>query len=140
MVGSSFVDYQDVYKWFTRFVEEYEILPLIVGYDRYSSQYLIKDMQSYGFKCSDVYQGYNLTPAINEFYGLVKDGKFNIGDNDLLKVHLLNVAVQQDNESRRKKIVKQSPTEHIDGVAAILDALIVRQANWDEFGSQLVNK
>lgn len=138
--GSSFVDYQDVYKWFTRFVEEYEILPLIVGYDRYSSQYLIKDMQSYGFKCSDVYQGYNLTPAINEFYGLVKDGKFNIGDNDLLKVHLLNVAVQQDNESRRKKIVKQSPTEHIDGVAAILDALIVRQANWDEFGSQLVNK
>lgn len=138
--GSSFVDYQDVYKWFTRFVEEYEILPLIVGYDRYSSQYLIKDMQNYGFKCSDVYQGYNLTPAINEFYGLVKDGKFNIGDNDLLKVHLLNVAVQQDNESRRKKIVKQSPTEHIDGVAAILDALIVRQANWDEFGSQLVNK
>lgn len=138
--GTNYIDYHDVYQWFINLVEQYEILPLIVGYDRFSSLYLVKEMQEYGFRMSDVYQGYNLTPAINELDGVVRDGHFKIGTNNLLKVHMLAVAVQQDNESRRKKIVKISPMEHIDGVAAILDALIVRQANCEEFGSQLKNE
>lgn len=144
--GTNFVDYNDVYQWFVELVDKYEILPLVVGYDRYSSQYLVKQMSEgtgyagYEFRMSDVYQGYNLTPAINEFEGLVKDGKFKIGNNNLMKVHMINVAVQQDNESRRKKIVKISPSDHIDGVASVLDALIVREAFFDEYGEQLKNR
>lgn len=38
--GDNFVDYRDCYNWFCQLVEQYEILPLQVGYDRYSAQYL----------------------------------------------------------------------------------------------------
>ena len=47
--GENVVDYQDCFDWFKMLVEEYEILPLKVGYDRYNSQYLTKSMQQYGF-------------------------------------------------------------------------------------------
>ena len=38
--GDNFVDYHDVFEWFKMLVEEYQIYPLVTGYDRYSSQYL----------------------------------------------------------------------------------------------------
>lgn len=138
--GDNFVDYQDCYNWLVSLVEEYEILPLMVGYDRYSAQYLIKDLEEYGFKTDDVYQGYNLTPVIQEAEGYIKDGKINIGDNDLLKIHMLDTALKSDNENNRIKIVKLATTSHIDGMAALLDALCVRQKWYNELGYKLENK
>lgn len=138
--GEGFVDYHDVFNWITNLVQEYEVLPLCVGYDRYSAQYLISDLNSYGFKCDDVYQGFNLTPAIQEFEGMLNSGLVNIGDNDLLKVHLLDTAILMDSESRRQRIVKLNKRSHIDGTAAILCALIVRQKWSEEIGLQLKNE
>lgn len=138
--GDNFIDYQDVYKWFTDLIEQYEIYPLINGYDRYSSQYLVKDMEAYGFHMDDVYQGTNLYPVLMEFEGLLKDGKIHIGDNDLLKVHLLNSAIKNDVEQRRGKLVKLNPMDHIDGMAALSDAFCVRQKHYGELGSQLCNE
>ena len=42
--GENYVDYHDVYDWFTMLLEDYGIRPLKIGYDRYSAQYLITDM------------------------------------------------------------------------------------------------
>lgn len=137
--GENFVDYHDCYAWFCRLIEQYQIYPLQVGYDRYSAQYLVQDMQQYGFHMDDVYQGFNLTPVIRETEGLLKDGKIHIGDNDLLKVHLLDMAVKTDSESGRCKPVKLAPTAHIDGGAALLDAMTVRQKYYAEIGEQLKN-
>lgn len=137
--GTSFVDYQDCYEWFRMLVERYEILPLKVGYDRYTAQYLVKDMKAYGFHMDDVFQGYNLTPVIREFEGLIGDGAICIGDNDLLKMHLLNTALKTDAQADRVKLVKMSATDHIDGTAALLDAMTVRQKWTDEIGEQLKN-
>ena len=47
--GENYVDYHDVYGWFTMLLEDYGIRPLKIGYDRYSAQYLITDMANYGF-------------------------------------------------------------------------------------------
>ena len=58
--GDNFIDYRDCFRWLVGLVEKYEILPLVVGYDRYSAQYLVQDLKAYGFKCDDVYQGDNL--------------------------------------------------------------------------------
>lgn len=87
--GENYVDYHDVYGWFTMLLEDYGIRPLKIGYDRYSAQYLITDMANYGFHMDDVYQGENLTPVIREFEGIIKDGDFKIADNNLLKTHFL---------------------------------------------------
>ena len=138
--GDNFMDYRDCYRWFVDLVERYEILPLVVGYDRYSAQYLIQDMKGYGFKCDDVYQGDNLWGVMQEAEGLMKDGKVYIGDNDLLKMHFLNSAVKMSTERGRGKLVKVSPTAHIDGMASLLDAMTVRQKWYAELGAQLKNE
>lgn len=141
--GQNFVDYIDVYYWMTALVEQYEILPLKVGYDRYSAQYLLKDpahgLETYGFHCDDVFQGYNLTPCIDQLEGSLRDGKINIGNNELLQIHLIDTALQRDNDTRRKKIVKLSPTAHIDGTAALLDAITVKMKWYEQVGDQLRN-
>ena len=138
--GDNYVDYHDCYKWLTQLVEEYEILPLQVGYDRYSAQYLIQDLTQFGFRCDDVWQGDNLWGVLQEMEGLMKDGKVHCGDNDLLKVHLLNSAIKMSTERGRGKLVKLSPNAHIDGVAALSDAFCVRQKWYDEIGDRLRNE
>ena len=137
--GDNYVDYHDCYAWLTALVEQYQILPLQTGYDRYSAQYLIKDLENYGFHVDDVFQGENLYGVIQEVHGLLEDGKMHIGDNDLLKMHLLNCAVKMSTERGRGKLVKLSPALHIDGAAALLDAMTVRQKYYGEIGEQLKN-
>ena len=138
--GDNFVDYHDCYDWFVRLVEQYQILPLQIGYDRYSAQYLVQDMQQYGFHMDDVFQGENLYGVIQETQGLLEDGRLHIGDNDLLKAHLLNSAIKMSTERGRGKLVKLSPALHIDGTAALLDAMTVRQKWYADIGEQLKNE
>ena len=137
--GDNFVDYHDCFDWYRMLVEEYQIFPLMVGYDRYSAQYLIQDMKNYGFQLDDVYQGENLYPVIQEAEGLLEDRKIHIGDNDLMKIHLLNSAIKMSAERGRGRLVKINPSYHIDGCAAFLDALTVRQKYYAEYGEQLKN-
>jgi phage terminase large subunit-like protein len=138
--GDNFVDYHDCYNWLTSMVEQYEILPLMTGYDRYSAQYLIQDMETYGFRCDDVYQGDNLWGVLQEMEGLFKDGKVHCGDNDLLKIHLLNSAIKMNTERGRGKLIKLSANMHIDGCAALADAFCVRQKWYGEIGDRLRNE
>ena len=137
--GDNFVDYHDCFNWFKSLVEEYEIMPLKVGYDRYNAQYLTQDMMNYGFHMDDVYQGENLSPVIDEVEGLIKNGCVCIGDNDLMKMHFFDSALKRNAENGRKKLVKVSGNVHIDGMAAFLDAMTVRQKWYSEIGNQLKN-
>ena len=141
--GENYIDYHDCYLWLTSLVEEYEILPLMTGYDRYSSQYLCGsngELAKYGFRLTDIYQGENLYPVIRELEGIIKDRKIHIGDNDLLKIHLLNSAIKMSVERGRGKLVKLTPGEHVDGCAALLDAMCARQKYYAEIGDQLKNE
>lgn len=139
--GDNFVDYEDVYEWLVRLVNEYRIYPLMTGYDRWSSQFLVKKLQNEaGFHMDDVYQGDNLWGTMQNLEGMLKDGKINIGDNDLLKSHLLNSAVKMSTERGRGRLVKINQYAHIDGTAALLDAMVVRE-KWNlEIGQQLKNE
>lgn len=138
--GDNFVDYKDCFKWFRDLIEKYHVYPLMIGYDRYSAQYLVQDLQAYGFQTDSVFQGYNLTPAINTFEGMLRDGNICIGDNDLLKVHLLDSALKKDADTERSKLVKLRTYGHIDGTAAVLDAMIVRDKYWSEMSDRLMNE
>ena len=139
--GEGFVDYNDVFMWFLRLVQDYRIMPLVVGYDRYSSQYLVQQMKNDGgFLMDDVFQGWNMTPAINKLEGVLKEKRLKIGNNPLLRVHLLDTALQKDRMTKRVKIVKLNENSHIDGVAALLDALIVKDKWAGEYGHQLKNE
>lgn len=137
--GENFVDYEDCFQWFRSLVEDYEILPLQVGYDRYSSQYLVQEMAQYGFHMDDVFQGWNLSPVMMEADGLIRDRTLLLGSNNLLKAHFLNVAAKQNGETRKIQPVKIEPRSHIDGFVAVIDALTVRQKWYEQIGEQLKN-
>ena len=138
--GANIIDYHDVFNWYKDLVEKYEIYPLKVGYDRYSAAYLVQEMEAYGYHMDDVFQGYNLHPVIEEMAGLLKDNKIHIGDNDLLKIHLFNSALKISTEKGKSKLIKIKPAAHIDGCAALLDSLTVRQKHYGEIGEQLKNE
>lgn len=138
--GENFVDYHDCFNWFAKLVQDYEIYPLKVGYDRYSAQYLVQEMEAYGFHMDDVYQGDNLYGVIQELEGIIKDGNVNIGDNDLLKMHLLDSSIEMNLRRGRGRLVKLRRTGHIDGTAALLDAMTVRQKYYAEIGDRLKNE
>ena len=138
--GTNIIEHSDVFDWFREIVERYEIYPLKVGFDRYGSTYLVQQMEAYGFHMDDVFQGFNLHPVIQETEGILKDGRMHIGDNDLLKVHFFNSALKVSTEKGRSKLVKIKPTAHIDGMAAVLDAMTVRQKWCGDIGQQLKNR
>ena len=137
--GANIIEYTDVFNWFRELVEKHEIYPLKIGYDKYSANYFCAQMDGYGFHMDDVYQGFNLHPVIQEVEGLLKDGKIHIGDNDLLKIHFFNSALKISTEKGRSKLVKIRPSAHIDGMAALLDAMTVRQKWFADIGRQLEN-
>lgn len=137
--GEHQVNYKDVFAWFVRLIKEYKIRPLKVGYDRYCAGYLVEEMKEAGFHMDDVYQGTNLTPVLNTFEGDLKDGMYLIGENNLLKSHLLNVAVQIQTDDSRMKPIKIEKRAHIDGAVSIFDALAVKMKYHKEIGRQLQN-
>ena len=141
--GDEFIDYHDVYDWFLRLVKDYKILPLQIGYDRYSAQYLVQDLERASFHMESVFQGFNLTGIEDNFEGMLREGRIRcMDDNDLLKIHMLDSAQQIETNTSahpRKKLVKLSKNAHVDGVAALLDAMCMRQNHWAEMGKRLMN-
>ena len=117
--GDQMVDYKDCFQWFTDLIEKYQIYPLMVGYDRWSAAPIVQDLKGYGFHTDSVIQGFNLSGIIDTMEGLMRGGKLRCAnDNDLLKL---------------------SKNAHVDGVAAVLDALCMRQVYWGELGDRLQN-
>lgn len=137
--GENYVDYNDCFNWFKMLVQQYEILPLKIGYDRYTAQYLVQQLNGFGFHTDDVFQGENLTPVLHEMDGLLRDKTLQLGDNNVLKSHFLNVGVKQNIETRKIRPVKIDQRCHIDGFVAVIDALTVRQKWYDQIGEQLKN-
>ena len=141
--GDQFIDYHDVFEWFQKMVREYKVFPLQVGYDRYTAQYLVQDMEKASFHMEGVFQGFNLTGIEDNFEGMLREGKIRCADdNQLLKIHFLDAAQQIESGTSahaRKKLVKISKYAHVDGVAAILDAMCMRQNHWSTMGNRLMN-
>lgn len=129
--GQNFVRYEDVADWFKMMRDKYEIVCCVIGYDRYSSQYLVDKMQNDGYPMDDVIQGTNLTSIINEFGGLLRDGVVRTGTNGLLQSHFASVALKKVTNDNRVRPEKVDQRKHIDGFVSVIDAYTVR-AKWYE--------
>ena len=70
---------------------------------------------------------------------MIKDRLLRVGDNDLMKMHLLDSAVRTNHDTDRRKLVKLRKRGHIDGVAALLDAMCMRSVHYAEAGRRLKN-
>ena len=138
--GDNVVDYHDVEAFYNDLVRKYEILPQKNGYDRYSAAFLIKDLEGMGFQMESVSQGSNLTGVILDVEGMIKDGLLKSAeDNNLMKIHMMDSALKYD-ETNRRRLVKVSSTAHIDGMAALLDAMCMRRNYYLEMEHLLRNE
>lgn len=138
--GENNVDYHDVENFYTELVKKYEILPQKNGYDRYSAAYLVQDLESQGFHMESVSQGSNLTGVIVDTEGMIRDGTLKSAeDNNLMKIHMMDSALKTYEDNRRR-LVKVSSTAHIDGMAALLDAMTMRRNYYTEMEHLLRNE
>ena len=72
---------------------------------------------------------------------MLKNGQIQIGaDNDLMKIHLLDSALKINAETNRRRLIKMSVNAHVDGMAALLDAMCMRTKYGAEIGEQLRNE
>ena len=138
--GENVVDYHDVENFYTELVRKYEILPQKNGYDRFSAAFLIQDLEGMGFHMESVSQGSNLTGVIIDVEGMIKDGTLKSAeDNNLMKIHMMDSALKYD-ETNRRRLVKVSSTAHIDGMAALLDAMTMRRNYYTQMEQLLRNE
>lgn len=139
--GENTVDYHAVHEWFRMLEREYEILPLKVGFDRYSAAYLVQDMEADGYQMESVSQGSNLTGVLIDMEGMIKDGRLRCADdNDLMKIHMLDSALKFEDGTNRRRLVKVTPKAHIDGMAALSDAICMRHNHYEALADQLSNE
>lgn len=138
--GENYVDYHDVKAWYDSLRRDYQINIVKAGYDRYSAQYFVEEMSGSGYFMDDVVQGWNLAPIIREFEGKLKDGTIHIGQNNLLKAHLLNVALKYENDNQRFKPAKIRASDHIDGFVSIIDALTVKSKWYADIKFLITNR
>lgn len=138
--GDRIIDYQDVYDWITNMMYQHKLYILKCGYDRYSAQFLVKMLEETGMHTDSVFQGDNLWNIIKTAESLLQERRLVIGDNDLMKSHLLDSAVKMSHERGRGRLVKIHQTAHVDGFASILDALTMRDKWWSEIGERLKNE
>ena len=143
--GEEFVNSDDVLFWFMDLVKTWKIFPLMIGVDRWSAMDLIQKLEKKHFHTDTVTQGFNLSNVSDTFEGMLREGRIrDMDDNDLLKIHMADAAQQMESNTEqahpRKKLVKISKTAHVDGVAALLDAMAMRQFNWVKLGPRLENR
>ena len=143
--GEEFINNDDVLLWFMGLVKDYKIFPLQIGIDRYSALDLIQKLNQKSFHTDTVTQGFNLSNVSDIFEGMLREGRIrDMDDNDLLKIHLADAAQQMESNAEqahpRKKLVKISKNAHVDGCAALLDAMAMRQFKWDQLGKRLMNE
>lgn len=138
--GDRYIDLNDVYDWITNMMIEHKFYVLQLGYDRYSAQFLVDRLREFGIMCDDVWQGDNLWNQLLYSRSLLEERRLVIGDNDLMKSHLLDSAVKMSHERGRGRLVKLYPTAHVDGFASILDAMVMREKYWSEIGERLKNE
>ena len=143
--GEEFINNDDVLMWFMSLVKTYKIYPLIVGYDRWSAQELVQKLNQKSFHTDSVTQGFNLSGVADILEGMLREGRIrDMDDNDLLKIHMADSAQQMESNAEqahpRKKLVKISKNAHVDGMAALLDAMAMRQFKWAELGTRLTNE
>ena len=139
--GENTVDYRDVTAWFEMLEKQYEILPLKVGFDRYSASYWVQEMESLGYSMESVSQGSNLTGVLIDMEGMIKDGRLRCAnDNDLMKVHMLDAALKFEEGTNRRRLIKINARQHIDGMAALSDAICMRHNYYEEMAERLRNE
>ena len=121
------VDYSKVTEWFVKMVEEYDIRPLWICYDRALAGYWQEEMADYGFEMEKTAQGaFTWSQPMKELGCALQDHKINYNNNPILRWCLANTGVKSLNKDGIESIqpVKIQKDRRIDGMVSLLNAYV----------------
>lgn len=130
------VDFHAVTGWFVQMVQEYDIRPLWIGYDRALSGYWVPEMQDHGFDMEKIAQGpFTWTYPMKQLGGLLEDHRVIYNNNPMLRWCLLNTGKKTLNKDGIESIqpVKTGVTKRIDGMVSLLNAYTCYRNHEEEF-------
>lgn len=132
------ISYKDVKAWFVEIQEKYDIYINMIGYDSWSAAYFVEDMQEYFGKAAmiPIIQGKKtLSQPMKNLGADLENNLIVYNNNPVDKWCLCNTAVDIDRNDNIQPIKTSKPRRRIDGTAALLDAYIVLQNNYNEYMS-----
>lgn len=134
------VHHKFVTEWFIEMREEYDVYIPWVGYDSWSAQYFVEEMQNYFGKESmiPVIQGKKTLSAPMKSLGADLDAKkINYGNNPITKWCLTNTSVDIDKNDNIQPSKGKSQRKRIDGLAAMLDAYVILHDKQTDYENQI---
>jgi phage terminase large subunit-like protein len=122
------VHHKFVTEWFRELREDHDIYVSWVGYDSWSAQYWVEDMQGELGKDAmiPVIQGKKTLSAPMKLLGAdLSKKRINYGNNPVTKWCLTNTSVEVDKNDNIQPHKGKNQRRRIDGLAAMLDAYVV---------------
>lgn len=130
------VNYKDVTEWLLEVQNEMDVYIYKIGYDSWSSTYLVDELQmNFGKNTTDpVIQGAKtFSGPMKRFAADLESKKINYNNNPILKWNLSNAAIQIDRNDNIALVKTSNPRRRIDGVASLLDAYIVLERHYENY-------
>lgn len=130
------VNYSKVTEWFVSMVNEYDIRPLWVCYDRALSGYWVPEMEMYGFDMEKTAQGpFTWSQPMKEMGAAFHDHRVVYQNNPVLRWCLANTAAKALNKEGIETIqpVKMHKNGRIDGMVSLLNAWVGYVKHYDEY-------
>lgn len=130
------VNYSQVTEWFLKCVEERDIRPMWICYDRALSGYWVPEMEGYGFDMEKTAQGpFTWSQPMKEMGAAFSEHRVVYQNNPILRWCLANTAVKALNKDGIETIqpVKIQQGRRIDGMVSLLNAWVGYVKHYDEF-------
>jgi phage terminase large subunit-like protein len=130
------VNYKHVTEWFLEVQNEMDIYIYKIGYDNWSSTYLVDELkQNFGESVPEaVIQGAKtFSSPMKRFEADLEAKKINYNNNPILKWNLSNAAIKTDRNDNIALVKTSNPRRRIDGVASLLDAFIVYENHYEDY-------
>lgn len=129
------VNYKDVTKWLLEVQNDLDIYIFKIGYDNWSSTYIVDELQqNFGKITEPVIQGAKtFSSPMKRFEKDLEAKKINYNNNPILKWNLSNAATETDRNDNIALVKTSNPKRRIDGVASLLDAFIVLENHYEEY-------
>ncbi|MGF9937168.1 terminase TerL endonuclease subunit [Bacillus anthracis] len=130
------VHYKYVTEWFLEIRDEYGIYIPWIGYDRWSANYWVEEMEGYFGKESmiPIAQGKQTLSSPMKLLGADLESKLiNYNNNPIDKWCLSNTAIDVDKNLNIQPNKTKNQRRRIDGTAALLNAYVVLQEKRNDY-------
>lgn len=130
------VNYSDVTAWFMKMVNDYDIRPLWVCYDRALAGYWVPEMQNEGFEMEKTAQGpFTWSQPMREMGAAFAEHRVIYNNNPVLRWCLLNTAAKKTKTDSLEMIqpVKIQQNRRIDGMVSLLNAWVGYVKHYDDY-------